>query len=80
MMTIDIAMLVTREQPDPRKTERYAALLRAGSPLPPVAVLPYSKAWNGQQRWLLVDGHHRLAAHKAAGCLTIAATLVSMSK
>ncbi len=55
---------------DPRKVERYAALYRAGSPFPPIAVLAPIP---GDPFYAIIDGHHRWRAALEVGAPTIRA-------
>ena len=71
-MILDTRQIITREQPNPAKVQRYAAMLRAGQHPPPLAVLRYDAG-----RWLLLDGHHRLWALRQAGFLHVNAEVVS---
>jgi hypothetical protein len=41
------------------KVARYRQMLRAGSTAPPIAVMKYNA-----KKYLLLDGHHRLRAHR----------------
>jgi hypothetical protein len=76
-VVIDTATLVTREAPNAAKVARFQEMLRDGRTPPPIAVMPCAKAWNGRERWLLLDGHHRLLAARREGFLQIAAEVVN---
>jgi ParB-like chromosome segregation protein Spo0J len=46
---------------DPGKVQRYAAAMRRGDVFPPVRLVDYDGSF------MIVDGHHRTAAARAAG-------------
>jgi hypothetical protein len=79
-MRVAIAALVTRELPIPEKVETFRKILLEGRELPPVRVMRYQDAASGndRRRWYLYDGHHRVAAARAAGRAYVEATLVSL--
>ena len=76
---IDTATLVMREQPDAAKVARFQAMLRAGSPAPPISIMSLAPAYNSAPRWLVCDGHHRLLAARREGHLRVRAKVVSLS-
>lgn len=61
-----------REVPRAEKVERYRQLLIDGHRPPPVTVVKHKDAASGicgedRRQWLLIDGHNRVAAARAAG-------------
>lgn len=53
----------------PNRIEEFVELLDAGKPLPPITI-----RWNGDS-YAIVDGRHRLQAHKLIGRLVIMARI-----
>ena len=82
-MIIPVAAIVTREEPDPARVAHFRELWRAGSRPPPIRVMRYSDASDGngdRRRWVLYDGHHRLAALRAERVSHVHAELVSLNR
>ena len=81
MIVVPIHALMLREIPCPEKVEEFARLLRAGSKPPPITVTKYANASSGNdpRRWLVLNGHHRVAAARAAGAGYVHAVEVSWS-
>jgi hypothetical protein len=54
-------------------------MLRAGSLPPPISIMALAPAYNSEPRWLLTDGHHRVAAARREGFLRVRAEVVTLS-
>lgn len=63
-----------RRRTDPSTVARYAGLLRAGVILPPV------KAGRIEGALVLIDGFHRVEAHRRAGVSAIMAEIIPVSE
>jgi hypothetical protein len=68
-----------REQPVAAKVARFQEMLRAGSLPPPISIMALAPAYNSEPRWLLTDGHHRVAAARREGFLRVRAEVVTLS-
>jgi hypothetical protein len=80
-LLVAVSAVVTREQPRPEKVVRFRELLRSGSKPPPIRVMRYPDAADGNdvRRWYLYDGHHRVAAARAEGASHVLAVVVSLA-
>lgn len=81
---VPIHALMLREVPRPEKVEQFRQLLCDGHKLPPIAITRYADASSGiagndKRRWLCLNGHHRVAAARAAGRAYVHAVEVSWS-
>jgi ParB-like nuclease domain len=61
---------------DPDLVKRYAQAMRKGEKFPPIEV---ATDFTGQNKWVVRNGHHRLAAEKLLGLPTITADRVQPS-
>jgi hypothetical protein len=80
VIVLDTARLIPRETPrNQARIEHWRKVLREQGGMPPIEIMAAGKAYNGQPRYLLWDGHHRIAAAKAEGALCVAAVVVTRS-
>jgi len=75
---IDTTQLIPREQPsDQQKIRYWRDHLRERGGMPPIEIMPCGKASNGKARYLICNGHHRLAAARAEGALSVLAKVIT---
>jgi hypothetical protein len=72
-MMIALAAVALRETPNPKRVARYVRMLRKGSVRPP-PIYVVRRHTDAGWRWLVLDGHHRVAAARAVGLSHIRAT------
>jgi hypothetical protein len=74
---IDTTQLIPREQPsDQQKIRYWRDHLRERGGMP-IEIMPCGKASNGKARYLICNGHHRLAAARAEGALSVLAKVIT---